>query len=83
MKEVSNASFTTNAVLKGLPGISNDVRDCSGARPSCESRARSLRVPNIALVGMLVAAMGGIDGLVFTAGIGENAPPFVRPWPCA
>ena len=24
--------------------------------------------------GMLAAAMGGIDGFVFTAGIGENAP---------
>jgi acetate kinase len=24
--------------------------------------------------GMLAAAMGGIDGIVFTAGIGENAP---------
>ena len=24
--------------------------------------------------GMLAAAMGGIDGFVFTAGVGENAP---------
>jgi acetate kinase len=26
------------------------------------------------VTGLLAAAMGGIDGLVFTAGIGENAP---------
>ncbi len=25
--------------------------------------------------GMLAAALGGLDGFVFTAGVGENAPP--------
>lgn len=62
--------------LKGLSGISNDVRDLLA---SSEPRAKfSLEyfVYRIAtLTGMLAAAMGGIDGFVFTAGIGENAAP--------
>jgi acetate kinase len=61
--------------LKGLSGISNDVRELLA---SCEPRAAfaleyfSYRIA--LLTGMLVAAMGGIDGYVFTAGIGEHAP---------
>jgi acetate kinase len=61
--------------LKGLSGISNDVRELL---PSADPRAKlalEYFVYRIALfTGMLAAAMGGIDGLVFTAGIGENAP---------
>jgi acetate kinase len=61
--------------LKGLSGISNDVRDLL---QSADPRARfslDYFVYRIALfTGMLAAAMSGIDGFVFTAGIGENAP---------
>jgi acetate kinase len=61
--------------LKGLSGISNDVRSLLA---SSEPRARlalDYFVYRIALLaGSLAAAMGGIDGFVFTAGIGENAP---------
>jgi acetate kinase len=61
--------------LKGLSGISNDVRDLLVSSDPRAKLALDYFVYRIALfTGMLAAAMGGIDGFVFTAGIGENAP---------
>jgi acetate kinase len=61
--------------LKGLSGISNDVRDLL---TSIDPRARMaldyFAYRTALFGGMLATALGGIDGLVFTAGIGENAP---------
>lgn len=65
----------TECGLKGISGISNDVRDLL-ASPNAQARlALDCFTYRIALfTGMLVSAMGGIDSFVFTAGIGENAP---------
>jgi acetate kinase len=61
--------------LKGLSGISNDVRDLIESSDPRAKRALDHFVYRIALyAGMLASAMGGIDGFIFTAGIGENAP---------
>jgi acetate kinase len=61
--------------LKGLSGISNDVRDLLESQDPRAKRALDHFVYRIALsAGMLASAMGGVDGFVFTAGIGENAP---------
>lgn len=61
--------------LKGLSGLSSDVRDLQGGCTSRGKFALEFFVHRVALMaGSLVAAMGGIDGFVFTAGIGENAP---------
>jgi acetate kinase len=61
--------------LKGLSGISNDVRDLLTSSEPRAKLALDYFVYRIALfTGMLAAAMRGIDGFVFTAGIGENAP---------
>ena len=61
--------------LKGLSGISNVVRDLLKSQDPGHNRALGYFVYRIALsAGMLASAMGGIDGFVFTAGIGENAP---------
>ena len=61
--------------LKGLSGISNDVRELLKSRDPGAKRALDYFVYRIALsAGMLASAMNGIDGFVFTAGIGENAP---------
>lgn len=61
--------------LKGLSGISNDVRDLLASADPRAKLALDYFAYRIALfTGMLAAALGGIDGLVFTAGIGENAP---------
>jgi acetate kinase len=61
--------------LKGLSGISADVRDLLGSLDPRAALALEVFVYRIGLLaGSLVAAMGGIDGFVFTAGIGENSP---------
>ncbi|MBS0239330.1 MAG: acetate/propionate family kinase [Proteobacteria bacterium] len=61
--------------LKGLSGISNDVRDLLANSDPRAKLALDYFTYRIALfVGLLAAALGGIDSLVFTAGIGENAP---------
>jgi acetate kinase len=61
--------------LKGLSGISNDVRELLASTDPRAKLALDYFVYRIALfAGMLTAAMGGIDAFVFTAGIGENAP---------
>jgi len=61
--------------LKGLSGTSNDVRDLLASPDAGAKLALDCFTYRIALfAGMLAAAMGGIDGFVFTAGIGENAP---------
>jgi len=67
--------FYYDSGLKALSGISNDVRDLLASSDPRAKRALDYFVYRIALfTGMLAAAMGGIDGFVFTAGIGENAP---------
>jgi acetate kinase len=63
------------AGLKGLSGISSDMRDLLGSDDPRAAFAIDHFVYRCALnIGSLTAALGGIDALVFTAGIGENAP---------
>jgi acetate kinase len=60
--------------LKGLSGISNDVRELLASRSPSARLALDCFVYRICgFAGMLAAAMGGLEGIVFTAGIGENA----------
>jgi len=67
--------FYYDSGLKGLSGGSNDVRDLLQSSDPRRKFALDYFVYRIALfTGMLAAAMSGIDGLVFTAGVGENAP---------
>ncbi len=60
--------------MLGLSGVSSDFRELLA---SGEPRARfavDFFCYNIARhIGSLAAALGGLDGLVFTAGVGENA----------
>lgn len=61
--------------LKGLSGISNDVRVLLESSDPRAKFALDFFVYRIAaLAGYLAVAMGGLDGFVFTAGVGENAP---------
>src|SRR5262245_2031158 len=61
--------------LKGLSGISNDVRELDKNPDPRAKFALDYFVYRIALnAGMLAAALGGVDAFVFTAGIGENSP---------
>jgi acetate kinase len=67
--------FYQDSGLKGLSGISNDVRDLLASSEPRAKFALDYFVYHISLfTGMLAAAMCGIDGFVFTAGVGENAP---------
>ena len=60
--------------LKGLSGISNDVRELQDSADPRAAFTIEYFVTRVGLyAGMLAAALGGIDGFVFTAGIGENS----------
>ena len=61
--------------LLGVSGVSNDMRDLMASQERHAADAIDLFVYQITrFVGSLAAAMGGLDALVFTAGIGEHAP---------
>jgi acetate kinase len=61
--------------LKGLSGISNDMRELQDNNDPRAVFAVDYFVYRVGLnAGMLAAAMQGIDGFVFTAGIGEHSP---------
>jgi acetate kinase len=59
--------------LLGVSGISSDMRTLHGSSDPAAGEAIALFVYRIVReVGSLAAALGGLDALVFTAGIGEN-----------
>jgi acetate kinase len=60
--------------LKGLSGVSNDMRELETSADPRAAFAIDYFVYRIGLnAGMLAAALGGLDAFVFTAGIGENS----------
>ena len=61
--------------LLGVSGISGDIRVLLASDDPRAREAIDLFTYRIAAEsGALVSALGGLDGLVFTAGIGEHAP---------
>jgi acetate kinase len=61
--------------LKGLSGVSNDMRILLASEASLAQLAVEYFVYHVAgTAGALAASMGGIDAFVFTAGIGERSP---------
>ncbi|AHK46939.1 acetate kinase [Ensifer sp. Root31] len=62
--------------LKGLSGISGDMRDLLASDDPRAAFAIDHFVHRCALsVGMLAAALQGLDAFVFTGGVGENSAP--------
>jgi acetate kinase len=60
--------------LKGLSGVSNDMRTLLASEAPQARLAVEYFVHHVACTaGALAASMGGIDGFVFTAGIGERS----------
>jgi acetate kinase len=60
--------------LKGLSGISQDLRDLEASSSPDAHRAIDYFAHRIRReIGALTAVMGGLDGLVFCAGIGEHS----------
>lgn len=67
--------LTTRSGLLGVSGISDDVRVLQDSDDPRAAEALDLFAYRaVREAGSLVAALGGLDALVFTAGIGENAP---------
>jgi acetate kinase len=65
--------------LLGISGISNDMRELLASQDSQALLAVDYFVYRAAKeIGALAAVLGGVDGLVFTAGIGENSPEIRR-----
>jgi acetate kinase len=65
-----------DAGLKGLSGISNDMRELLASDDPRAAFAIAHFVHRCGLnAGMLAAALSGIDAFVFTAGVGENSAP--------
>jgi acetate kinase len=61
--------------LLGMSGVSNDVRALLASDGQSAAEAIDYFVYRIAReVGSLITALGGLDALVFTAGVGENSP---------
>jgi acetate kinase len=73
VKQVEDLLYRDSG-LKGLSGVSNDMRELERSDAPEAALAIEYFVYRIALnAGMLAAALGGLDALVFTAGIGENS----------
>jgi acetate kinase len=77
IKEMLNVLNKKSGVL-GISGVSSDFRDLEAASAEGNKRAQ-LAVDVFAYdvkkyIGAYAAAMGGVDAIVFTAGVGENGP---------
>lgn len=73
-KEVEIILYKRSGLL-GISGISNDMRELLRSDDPGARLAVDYFVYRAAKeIGALAAVLGGIDGLVFTAGIGENSP---------
>ena len=72
-KEVEEILYKRSGLL-GISGISNDMRNLLASdEPSARLAVDYFVYRATKEIGALAAALGGIDGLVFTAGIGENS----------
>lgn len=80
-KEETSIAFTNTLLNKhsgmlGLSGVSSDMRDVEKAAEEGNKRARtaldiySYRIRKY--IGSYAAAMGGVDVIIFTGGVGEN-----------
>ncbi len=73
--DVDNICNKKSGVL-GISGVSNDNRDVEAAAKAGNERAQlsidMQRYQILKFIGSYVAAMNGVDTIVFTGGIGEN-----------
>ncbi|RRH90263.1 acetate/propionate family kinase [Mesorhizobium tamadayense] len=72
--ELSTLLYERSGLL-GVSGISGDMQTLLASKDPAAAQAIDLFVYRIGReIGSLTAALGGLDTLVFTAGIGEHAP---------
>jgi acetate kinase len=76
--EALDATLNHDSGLEGISGVGSDMRDVLAARQRGEAHAVlafDMFVHRLRFyIGALLAVLGGLDALVFTAGIGEHAP---------
>ncbi len=76
--EQVNETLNKRSGVLGLSGVSSDFRDLTNAAQQGVERARIALDVFIyqveKFIGAYAVAMGGVDCIVFTAGIGENTP---------
>jgi acetate kinase len=74
-----------NSGLKGISGVSSDMRQVGEAITQGNERAQlafDIYIHRLrAGIGAMLASLGGLDALIFAAGVGENSP-FVRSAAC-
>jgi acetate kinase len=77
-KDVETMLYKKSGLI-GISGVSNDMRDLLGnAAPEARLAVDYFVYRAAKEIGALTAVLGGVDGLVFTAGIGENSPEIRR-----
>ena len=73
VKEVETLLYKKSGLV-GISGISNDMRDLLGRSEPTARLAVDYFIYRVAReIGALAAVLHGVDGLVFTAGIGEHS----------
>jgi acetate kinase len=73
-REIEHLIYHESGLL-GMSGVSSDVRDLLASREPRAQLALEVFVYRAGReLGSLAAALGGLDAVVFTAGIGENQP---------
>ncbi len=73
VKQVEDILYKKSGLL-GISGISNDMRDLlDRSEPEARLAVDYFVYRAAKEIGALAAVLGGVDGLVFTAGIGENS----------
>jgi len=78
VEEVEGILYKKSGLL-GISGISNDMRDLlAKERPEARLAVDYFIYRAAKEIGALAAVLGGVDALVFTAGIGENSPEIRR-----
>ena len=78
VKEVETILYKKSG-LRGISGISNDMRELlDSAVPEARLAVDYFIYQATKEIGSLAAVLGGLDGFVFTAGIGENSPEIRR-----
>jgi acetate kinase len=76
--EVEKILYKKSGLL-GISGISNDMRVLlESTEPDARLAVDYFVYRAAKEIGALAAVLGGVDGLVFTAGIGENSPEIRR-----
>ncbi|MCB2292053.1 acetate kinase [Clostridium algoriphilum] len=85
MKELNLTIDEANDIMNkksgilGVSGVSNDFRDVEAAAMKDGNKRAQLAIDIFCykvktFIGAYAAAMGGVDAIIFTAGLGENSP---------